>query len=85
VPRHRFNWKRLSVAGALVYEPDGSDAPGVSSCLRARNWGPRKKEVCCPYRLPRLVLWHVDRSRGPLLPDTCQLHLPLSGYSRPVA
>jgi transposase len=26
VLRHRFNWKRLSVAGALVYEPDGSDA-----------------------------------------------------------
>ena len=24
--RHRFNWKRLSIAGALVYEPDGSDA-----------------------------------------------------------
>ena len=24
--RHRFNWKRLSVAGALVSEPDGSDA-----------------------------------------------------------
>jgi transposase len=26
VLRHRFNWKRLSLAGALVYEPDGSDA-----------------------------------------------------------
>jgi len=26
VLRHRFNWKRLSMAGALVYEPDGSDA-----------------------------------------------------------
>lgn len=24
--RHRFNYKRLSLAGALVYEPDGSDA-----------------------------------------------------------
>ena len=24
--RHRFVWKRLSLAGALVYEPDGSDA-----------------------------------------------------------
>ena len=24
--RHRFVWKRLSVAAALVYEPDGSDA-----------------------------------------------------------
>jgi transposase len=24
--RHPFNWKRLSLAGALVYEPDGSDA-----------------------------------------------------------
>ncbi len=24
--RHRFAWKRLSIAGALVYEPDGSDA-----------------------------------------------------------
>ena len=24
--RHRFGWKRLSVAGALAYEPDGSDA-----------------------------------------------------------
>lgn len=24
--RHRFNWKRLSLAGALAYEPDGSDA-----------------------------------------------------------
>jgi hypothetical protein len=24
--RHRFSWKRLSLAGALVYEPDGSDA-----------------------------------------------------------
>jgi hypothetical protein len=23
---HRFNWKRLSMAGALAYEPDGSDA-----------------------------------------------------------
>ena len=26
VLRHRFNWTRLSLAGALVYEPDGSDA-----------------------------------------------------------
>lgn len=24
--RHRFNWKRLSMAGALAYEPDGSEA-----------------------------------------------------------
>jgi transposase len=23
---HRFNWKRLSMAGALAFEPDGSDA-----------------------------------------------------------
>jgi len=26
VLRHHFAWKRLSLAGALVYEPDGSDA-----------------------------------------------------------
>ena len=26
VLRHRFNWQRLSLAGALAYEPDGSDA-----------------------------------------------------------
>jgi transposase len=26
VLRHRFNWQRLSIAGALAYEPDGSDA-----------------------------------------------------------
>jgi hypothetical protein len=26
VLRHRFNWKRLSIAGALAYEPDGSAA-----------------------------------------------------------
>jgi pimeloyl-ACP methyl ester carboxylesterase len=26
VLHHHFGWKRLSVAGALVYEPDGSDA-----------------------------------------------------------
>jgi hypothetical protein len=26
VLRHRFAWKRLSLAGALTYEPDGSDA-----------------------------------------------------------
>lgn len=26
VLRHCFNWKRLSLAGALAYEPDGSDA-----------------------------------------------------------
>jgi transposase len=26
VLRHRFVWKRLSIAGALVYESDGSDA-----------------------------------------------------------
>jgi hypothetical protein len=26
VLRHRFAWKRLSLAGALVYESDGSDA-----------------------------------------------------------
>lgn len=26
VLRHRFNWKRLSMAGALAYEPDGSEA-----------------------------------------------------------
>jgi transposase len=26
VLRHRFAWKRLSIASALVYEPDGSDA-----------------------------------------------------------
>ena len=24
--RHRFGWKRLSLAGALAHEPDGSDA-----------------------------------------------------------
>jgi transposase len=26
VLRHRFSWKRLSMAGALAYEPDASDA-----------------------------------------------------------
>jgi transposase len=26
VLKHRFNWKRLSLAGALAYEADGSDA-----------------------------------------------------------
>jgi len=26
VLRHHFNWKRLSLAGALAYEPDGTDA-----------------------------------------------------------
>ena len=26
VLRHRFTWKRLSLAGALAYEPDGTDA-----------------------------------------------------------
>jgi hypothetical protein len=26
VLRHPFNWKRLSLAGALAYEADGSDA-----------------------------------------------------------
>jgi hypothetical protein len=26
VLRHRFSWKQLSLAGALAYEPDGSDA-----------------------------------------------------------
>ena len=26
VLRHHFAWKRLSIAGALAYEPDGSDA-----------------------------------------------------------
>jgi hypothetical protein len=26
VLKHRFNWKRLSLAGALAYEPDGSEA-----------------------------------------------------------
>jgi len=26
VLRHRFNWQRLSIAGALAYEPDGSAA-----------------------------------------------------------
>jgi transposase len=26
VIRHRFSWKRCSMAGALCYEPDGSDA-----------------------------------------------------------
>jgi hypothetical protein len=26
VLRHRFSWKRLSMAAAIVYEPDGSDA-----------------------------------------------------------
>ncbi len=31
VLRHRFSWKRRWVAGALVYEPDGSDAELVFS------------------------------------------------------
>jgi transposase len=31
VIRHRFSWKRLSMAGALVYEPDGGDASLVFS------------------------------------------------------
>jgi DDE superfamily endonuclease len=26
VLRHRFNWKRLSISGALAYRPDGSQA-----------------------------------------------------------
>ena len=26
VLRHHFAWKRLSIAGVLAYEPDGSDA-----------------------------------------------------------
>ncbi len=26
VLRHRFNWARLSMAGALAYRPDGSGA-----------------------------------------------------------
>ena len=26
VLRHRFNWQRLSLAGVLAYEPDGTDA-----------------------------------------------------------
>jgi transposase len=26
VLRHRFNWKRLSMAGAICYRPDGSEA-----------------------------------------------------------
>ena len=26
VLRHHFSWKRLSMAGALAYEPDGTDA-----------------------------------------------------------
>src|SRR5437763_2747594 len=35
VLNHRFNWKRVSLAGALAYEPDGSDAHLVSSCVLA--------------------------------------------------
>lgn len=31
VLRHRFSWKRLSMAGALVYEPDASHAELVFS------------------------------------------------------
>src|ERR687895_289561 len=26
VLHHRFSWKRLSMAGAIAYEPDGTDA-----------------------------------------------------------
>jgi transposase len=33
VLRHRFVWKRLSLAGALAYEPDGSDAHLVFQLL----------------------------------------------------
>lgn len=31
VLRHRFSWKRLSMAGALIYEPDASQAELVFS------------------------------------------------------
>lgn len=35
---HRFSWKRLSMAGALIYEPDGSDAELVfGMCPGAYN------------------------------------------------
>ena len=37
VLRHRFAWKRLSIAGALAYEPDGSDAHLVFQ-LRPGAW-----------------------------------------------
>jgi hypothetical protein len=38
VLRHHFSWKRLSMAGALAYEPDGTDAQLVfQMCPGAYN------------------------------------------------
>ena len=35
VLRHRFAWKRFSLAGTLAYEPDGGDVHSSLSCSLA--------------------------------------------------
>jgi hypothetical protein len=64
VLRHRFNYRRLSLAGALVYEPDGSNAHLVLQLRPAAN--NRGSQTCVPTPstpLPAMPLTVFSASR----------------------
>ena len=78
VLRHRFAWKRLSLAGALAYEPDGSDAhllfelrPGAyndtSLACGLRQW---ITLVCFWDGAPRNKQRRSTKAPSPVPPDT---------------
>ena len=45
---HHFNWKRLSMASALAFAPDGSDASLVFS-MRAGSFNPPFRTLADQY------------------------------------
>ena len=84
VLRHRFNWKRLSLAGALAYEPDGTDAhlifelrPGaytgchVEPIRRLRNFVPTLQPSQLVGMRNRLT-GNRKASRSPAQASACQ-------------
>lgn len=92
VLRHRFVWKRLSLAGALVYEPDGSGAhlffelrPGVYNDERLIEF---LSDLHAVEQRPMVLIWdglpsHRSRRMGDWIAS--QRHWfsvePLPGYA----
>ena len=92
VLHHRFAWKRLSLAGALAYEPDGSDAhlffelrPGAYNDETLIEFLTELHEV---ERRPMLLIWdglpsHRSRRMRAWVDSQCHwLSVePLPGYA----
>ena len=68
VLRHHFAWKRLSIAGVLAYEPDGSDAhlvfqlrPGAYNQETLIEWSSSSTRLACRRsRLSSVTVLAID-------------------------